>query len=171
MRTRLSRGGDCQVSDFMHLLCALGPEWPQVGSRVVSQEMGIGSWGHRAVGFRHTDYTATCLWQRTLKCISRDRAGRPEAPFLKLMCTDKWPLCSGPLPMRTPACRLLCVFPCSCGGLLTGSSVSPWSSSTCQTQVYAGKGSNRAAGLHQEKGQNWMSVARISDLYCTVTAT
>lgn len=84
---------------------------------------------------RHTNPYCHCLLQKTLRYISRDQAGRHEAPFLKPMCTGKWPLCSGLLHMLTPAYRLLFESPCSFGGHLIGSSVSPWSSSTCQTQV------------------------------------
>lgn len=73
--------------------------------------------------------------QRTSRCISRDPTGRLEAPSPKRTCTGKWPLCSGPRPTWTPACRPPCAFPCSCAGPRTGSSASPWSSSTCRTQV------------------------------------
>lgn len=94
--------------------------------------------GQRAVGEASTPATLPLHpLQRTSKCISRDQAGRPEAPFHKPMYTDKWPLCSGHLPMQTPACRPPCASPCSCGGLQIGSSASPWNSSTCQTQVHS----------------------------------
>ena len=92
-------------------------------------------------------HIAPRLPQRTLKCISRDPAGRPEAPFLKLTYTDKWPLCSGHLPMPTPACRPPCVSPCSCGGLQIGSSASPWNFSTCQTQVHSWGGKQQDCRL------------------------
>lgn len=93
--------------------------------------------GRRAVGEASTQPTLPLrLAQRTSKCTSRDQAGRPAAPFHKPMYTDKWPLCSGRLPMRTPPCRPPCASPCSCGGLPIGSSASPWNSSTCQTQVH-----------------------------------
>lgn len=106
------------------------------------------------------------LLQRTSKCISRAQAGRPGAHSLKLTCTGKWPLCSGRLPMLTPAYRPLCASPCSCGGPLTGSSANPWSSSTFQTQVR----SRRVTGSRHEYGPGWLSSCSTWDLFSTATA-
>lgn len=101
----------------------------------MSQGKASGAEDNSLSGVTHTNPYCCCLLQKTLRCISRDLAGRHEAPFLKPMCTGKWPLCSELPHTLTLACRLLCECPCSFGGLLIGSSVSPWSSSTCQTQV------------------------------------
>lgn len=128
------------------------PPTPQGQQYDVCQVIRVSTWGQQAVGELSTlTHPAAHLLQRTLRCISRDQAGRPEVPFHKLMFTDKWPLCSGHLPMQTLACRPPCVSPCSCGGLQIGSLASPWNSNTCQTQVHSWEGSNGTVWLQSTK--------------------
>lgn len=142
--------GSCLGGDEIFLLC----DKVQKGTMRRRRWRGWGPWSHRcraglaappapstlkalvAGGLspgRHSEPRPAL--QKTLRCTSRGRAGRPEAPSRKLTCTGRWPSCSGPLRTRTPACRHQCASPCSCGGLPTGRSASPWSSNTFPTQM------------------------------------